>query len=75
MDIADDGSNDWMERFNKDGESIGWVVNGEAVQRSKLRVDARKWALSKLLPKKYGDKIDVNHGNADGKPFQINVAR
>lgn len=32
--------------------------------RDRLRVDTRKWIASKLLPKKYGDKIDVNH---DGK--------
>lgn len=36
------------------------VVIGEAVTRSKLRVDARKWALSKMMPKKYGDKIEVD---------------
>lgn len=38
-------------------------VVGEAVQRSRLRVDARKWALSKMNPKKYGDKIDVTSDN------------
>ena len=70
LDIADDGTNDWMERFGKDGESLGWSVNGEAVQRSKLRIDSRKWLLSKLMPKKYGDKLDlggsltINHEEA-----------
>lgn len=59
IDISDDGSNDWMEKFNKEGESIGWAVNGENIQRSKLRVDTRKWHMSKVMPKKYGDKIDV----------------
>jgi hypothetical protein len=29
------------------------------VQRDRLRIDSRKWLLSKLNPKKYGDKIDV----------------
>lgn len=62
FDIADDGSNDWMERTNKDGDNIGWMVNGECVNRSKLRVDARKWALAKMHPKKYGEKVDLNHG-------------
>jgi hypothetical protein len=28
--------------------------------RDRLRVDARKWVVSKMLPKKYGDKIDEN---------------
>ncbi|ELY3709794.1 DNA packaging protein [Cronobacter sakazakii] len=57
FDIADDGSNDWMEKLDKDGEAIGYQLNGEHVQRSKLRIDTRKWYLSKILPKKYGDRI------------------
>ena len=61
MEIADDGSNDWMERTNKDGESLGWIVNGEALGRSRLRFDARRWYLSKLAPKRYGDKLNVEH--------------
>lgn len=60
IEIADDGSNDWMKSNKPDDE--GYSLNGEHVQRSKLRVDARKWYLSKILPKKYGDKVtmDVN---------------
>jgi len=54
-DIADDGTNDWMERKGSEGEVIGWRENGEAINRSRLRVDARKWIASKLKPKKYGD--------------------
>lgn len=33
------------------------VVDGQAIQRSKLRIDTRKWMLSKMNPKKYGDRI------------------
>jgi len=55
FDIADDGSNDWMERFSQDGEVAGYILNGEAVARSRLRVDTRKWYLSKVLPK-FADK-------------------
>ena len=50
QDIADDGSNDWMERHGKDGESIGWQLNGEHVQRSKLRIDTRRWIASTRSP-------------------------
>lgn len=59
LDIADDGENDWMERKNPDGENIGWAFNGEAARRSQIRIDARKWLLSKLAPKKYGDKTTL----------------
>ena len=36
------------------------VENKAVIARDRLRVDARKWAASKLNPKKYGDKIDQN---------------
>jgi hypothetical protein len=58
VDIADEGTNDWMER--NDPKNPGWVQNGEAINRSRLRVDTRKWVLSKLLAKRFGDKIEVN---------------
>lgn len=59
IDIADDGRNDWMERAGREGQAPGWELNGEHVQRSRLRIDQRKWYAGKLSPKKYGDKIDV----------------
>ena len=32
-----------------------------AVQRDRLKIDARKWLLAHLNPKKWGDRIDVEH--------------
>lgn len=61
FDIADDGSNDWMEKMDAEGNAYGWQLNGEHVQRSKLRIETRKWYLSKIMPKKYGDKIQTEH--------------
>lgn len=60
LEIADDGRNDWMEKKDREGENIGWRENGEALRRSALRVDARKWMAGKLRPKKYSDKLDLN---------------
>ena len=61
LDIADDASNDWMERLGEDEKSRGWRENGEAINRSRLRVDARKWLMSKIMPKKYGDHVSLQH--------------
>ena len=66
LDIADDGRNDWMEVYDKEGDCVGYRVNGEHVQRSKLRVDTRKWVAAKLNPRKYGDKLDLNHDVKEG---------
>jgi hypothetical protein len=64
LPIADDGRNDWMEKQDAEGGNAGWRENGEALRRSQLRIDARKWMASKLKPKKYGEKLDLN---VDGK--------
>lgn len=71
FDIADDASNDWMVREGKDGESLGWQLNGDHVQRSKLRIDTRKWMLSKCLPKIYGDRVSTEISGPDGAPIQV----
>jgi hypothetical protein len=49
------------------------ITTGDMVERSRLMVDARKWAASKMNPKKYGEKLDVT---SDGNPIQqtLNIA-
>lgn len=55
LEIADDSSGD--KKYTEHGE----VMDTEFVQRSRLRVDARKWIVAKLNPKKYGDKQETTH--------------
>lgn len=57
LDISDNGTNDYMS--NNDPENPGYKFNGEHYQRARLRVDTRKWLMSKMAPKKYGDKLQV----------------
>lgn len=57
IDIADDGTNDLMTIVKGDKEYE--LENKEVTNRSRLRVDTRKWMLSKMMPKKYGDKLDI----------------
>ena len=66
VDIADDGVNDLMTIVHKDLRYEN--ENREVVNRSRLRVDSRKWLLSKLIPKKYGDHIDVTSGGERIQP-------
>lgn len=56
LSIADDNVND--KYTNDDGVEL---TNHDVIQRSRLRIDARKWVLSKLNPKKFGDKIQQEH--------------
>jgi len=65
VDIADDGTNDFVKSQNADGKDIS-VLDQEHVQRSRLRVDTRKWIVAKMLPKVYGDKMKID---AEGGSF------
>lgn len=65
LEIADESKNDWIVRRGEDG-SVVTVVNKEVVNRSRLRIDTRKWYLAKVMPKKFGDKLDLT---SDGRPL------
>lgn len=61
LDISDDASADVS--IGSDGIKR---VDNEAIQRSRLRVDTRKWLMSKLAAKKYGDKLTAELGGIGG---------
>lgn len=66
FDIADDGRNDTYK--DDDGNTkTDWDVLG----RSKLRIDTRRWALARMSPKKYGDKVTNEHTGPNGEPLNI----
>jgi hypothetical protein len=71
MAIADDDSKDII-KIDLDGIEIE-KIDHEHINRSRLRVDVRKWHASKLAPKLYGDKIDHTTNGKDLQPTQINV--
>lgn len=41
-------------------------ADSAAVAKARLQVDARKWTLSKLAPKKYGEKTELDVKSSDG---------
>lgn len=61
IDIADNATNDYMEKLEGDG----YIFNSENVQRSRLRIDTRKWLMAKMNPKVYGDKLDMTTNGND----------
>ncbi len=64
LEIADDTTGDITT-----GKDDKETVNHENIQRSRLRVDTRKWAAGKLAPKLYGDKIQ--HTGEGGGPIRV----
>lgn len=59
LEIADDRSNDWIIRRRKDG-TFETLLDPERVNRARLRCDVRQWRLTKMLPKTYGDRLNLN---------------
>ncbi len=72
IDIADDGINDYMELQDKSGKKY-IKVNGEYIQRSRLRIEARQWIAKNLLPKVYGDKADLKLDSDRGGPVIMKI--
>jgi hypothetical protein len=70
LEIADDGSNDTYK--TEEGQE---ATNHDVIARSRLRVDTRKWLLSKALPKVFGDKIVQEHTGAGGGPIETSITR
>lgn len=64
FDIADDSSNDYVETEN------GQRFNSEHVNRSRLRIDTRKWVMERMAPKKYSSQTKVDHTSSDGSMSQ-----
>lgn len=52
-------------------EVIEIADEAEDPQKGRLRVDTRKWYMSKLAPKRYGDKLAVTGGGDDDPPLRM----
>lgn len=70
LEIADHSDKDTVIIYNKSGKAIP-VEDKEWTNRSRLRVEARKWIASKLKAKKYGDKIDLTTDGEKVTSFNI----
>ena len=67
LHIAD---NEATQELTIDGNKVT-VKDGASVAHARLRVDTRKWAASKLKPKKYGEKIQQEITGKDGGAIEI----
>jgi transposase-like protein len=70
IEIADDASRD--EKIIQKNGSTTVVENTEWTNRSKLRVETRKWLAGKLRPKVYGDSLKLQ-GDKEN-PVQVQIS-
>lgn len=64
--IADDATNDYVQRQNG-----GKVFDRESFERSRLRIDTRKWQSVKLLRHVYGERAEVDVRTPDGVSVKV----
>ena len=64
IEIADNSAGDVIPTED------GFKIDGDAIQRAKLRIDSRKWVMGKRKPKKYGDKV-THAGDAENPIHQV----
>jgi len=69
IEISDNTDDDWTTKENADGSEYE-AVDHEHIQRSRLRVDSRKWLASKLKPKRYGERTKHEHGGPNDGPIE-----
>jgi hypothetical protein len=65
LEIADNASGD--KKYTESGE----IMDSEYVARSRIRIDARKWMLGKMQPKKYSDKTILS--NDEDNPINFSI--
>lgn len=66
--IADTPVHGVKTRITADGIE---TTEGDMIEHRRLQVDTRKWYLSKLAPKRYGDKLELS--GPDGQPISAGV--
>jgi hypothetical protein len=75
LSISDDTSRDLQpfKRFNRHGDIVeqGTKSDNTAVNRDALRVKARQWAVAKLMPKIFGEKIEQQITGKEGAALQV----
>lgn len=61
------------DRLAEEALAVAHGATPETVQVARLDFDAKRWFLGKVQPKKYGDRVGLEHSGADGGPLKVQV--
>lgn len=64
-----------VEAFAEDIIAIADDSTKDTAATAKLRVDARRWLMTKLMPKKYGERTAVEHSGTVNVPLTLEEFR
>lgn len=70
MEIADTPQ---LGEKTKISEGKTEITTGDMVDHRRLQVDTRKWALARMSPRKYSERLLNEHSGPEGKPLEIRV--
>ena len=72
IEIADNCTDDvqFLVADDESGEGAKASIKHSAIQRARVQIDARKWVMGKMAPKKYSDKLLTEHSGLDGGPIK-----
>jgi hypothetical protein len=59
LEISDNCTDDIQMLLGDDEKTEIGRINHSAIARAKLQIDTRKWVMSKMQPKKYGDSTTI----------------
>lgn len=62
------------ERIKIDADGNEEITREDMLGHRRLQIDARKWMAGKLAPKKYGDKLELDH-KTGGEPISFTLIR
>lgn len=68
LEISDNCTDDVQMLLGSEDVGMG-RINHSAIARAKLQIDTRKWVMSKMAPKKYGDKSSTEISGPNGGPI------
>jgi hypothetical protein len=63
-----------MEAMAEEILEIADSADSENYNPSRLQVDTRKWLMSKLAPKKFGDKVEQFISGPEGGPIKASIS-
>jgi hypothetical protein len=61
LEISDNCTDDVQILMGNEEQTELGRINHSAIARAKLQIDTRKWIMSKMVPKKYGDKTILSN--------------
>lgn len=68
IEISDNCTDDVQVLLGNDDQTELGRINHSAIARAKLQIDTRKWIMSKMAPKKYGDKTILANDSENPLP-------